>query len=175
MAKNIDFLQSTISLSLRSEHAALSYNMHEVIYNGIVLPCCVKVSLCNGHCTVFRSLYLPNSVYHLSFSTRFLTLNLFILRWWGKTLTAASNGLFVHPPDDKCMSVNHWWHYSGRGNPRYFEKDLLRCHFVGYRCQAGANVDLRCEKSANDLRLKFSLVQCFPKIFCSQTPFGFEK
>jgi hypothetical protein len=42
----------------------------------------------------------------------------------------ASNGPFVHPPDDTWVNMEPRWNDTDRGKPKDSEKNLSQCHFV---------------------------------------------
>jgi hypothetical protein len=60
---------------------------------------------------------------------------LLLLRW-GENVSLwnwASNGPFVHPPDDISVNMEQQWNDNDRGKPKNSEKNLSQCHFVHHR------------------------------------------
>jgi len=41
----------------------------------------------------------------------------------------APNGSFVHPLDDGCMNMEHWWNENWQGRTEVFGKNLSQLHF----------------------------------------------
>jgi hypothetical protein len=83
-----------------------------------------------------------------------LRLTLFLQ--WGETLSSwnwASNGPFIHPPDDIWVNMEQRWNDNGRGKTEEFGENLSQCHFFHHESHMdslGANPGLWGEKPVSN-------------------------
>jgi hypothetical protein len=52
-------------------------------------------------------------------------------------------GFTISPSGEKSMkkmSVEHGWNDTDRGEPKYLEKNLSKCHFFHYKCHVAVVV-----------------------------------